>query len=145
MSDVEDRQPYLTINNNLFNLINNQQNPMLNQKLNPRPADYHPAFVTSVIEMVRDNAEHDGVIRVRVDSSVKSVIVFTGKWQISTVRDISRRVYLETKETEQGEISVIFMQKVFDENAITKNYTSDGISQISKDVMRWLRIGTINA
>jgi hypothetical protein len=102
-----------------------------------------PTFVGQIMEAVRENAKDDSVIRVRMDNSAKSVVSFTAQWIDARNRTIHRRVYVETKLDENGCYSLVYMAKVFDENAVNRAYTNipDSVEKIAKDIMRYLRMG----
>lgn len=108
-----------------------------------------PAFIQNIMQAVRTACEKDSVIRIRTDNSAKSVVAFTATWlgtgQMygTAIRDINRRVYVETKLDKDNNYVVVFMAKLFDENAVTITYAQDQFNDIATDVLRYLRMGTL--
>lgn len=100
-----------------------------------------PLFVTTIMQAVRSASEKDSVIRIRMDSSAKTVVALTAQWVGAAIRDIQRRVFVETKLDKDGNCSVVFMTKLFDENAVTRTYPVGQASIIATDILRYLRMG----
>ncbi len=110
----------------------------------------HPIFVTRVLEHVRVLATSDPVIRIRNDLSAKTLVAFTAFWmpassdtRLKRDRDIERRVYLETQYTAEGQCRVTYMAKMFDENALIKDYPPKEDQQIAKDIQCYLRMSKL--
>jgi hypothetical protein len=117
---------------------------MLKQKVIPPQSDVFPEFVIGTMERTRILADQDKVIRLRIDHSAKTAVSFTAKWQGDAIRDIERRVFLQTKSTEDGKYLLVLMNKIFDEDAVTVEYTDKTLLQIPTDILRFLRMGNIN-
>lgn len=102
-------------------------------------APCHQAFVTAVMAAARALSEENSIVRLRMDASAKSVVSFTAGWFESPSKTIDRRVYVETALTDDEKISVIFMTKIFDDNAINRLYPASDTEKVSADIMLYLR------
>jgi len=111
----------------------------------PRKGMFYQAFVMDAMESIRDYCINDSAVRIHIDATAKTVISFTAEWLEKTlkIRPIQRRVYLETKKTEAGLISVIFMAKSFDHDAVAVTYNEHTVSNIARDVQQYLRLAKL--
>lgn len=103
----------------------------------------HPEFVTTVINAIRTCMNTDNQIRVRTDASAKNFVIFSAQWADRVNRPIDRRVLLETKRSEDGKYSVVFMAKMFDENSVAYTYDEETFTKIATDTLTYLRVGTL--
>lgn len=112
--------------------------------VNSRKQTY-PEFVMLLTEQMRSTSAQDTVIRIRIDMSSKTAIGFTAHWleRKSSMFDIHRRVYVETKLNELGKYVVVFMSKAFDENATVVEYAREYFNEIAVDVQRFLRMNRL--
>lgn len=105
----------------------------------------YAAFVMDAMEAVRNYCINDAAIRVHIDATAMTAISFTADWLERKWghRPITRRVYIETKLTDDGLISVIYMAKSFDENAVRVKYNQKTAPHIANDIQQFLRLNKL--
>lgn len=103
-----------------------------------------PVSVDRLVEQVRHLSAIDGMIRVRTDNSVRTVISFTANWAHQTSQPNRRRVFLETK-VKDGIHRLVFSSNVLVEDPPTNEYDDTSLEHLPTDLMRYLRSGVITS
>lgn len=101
----------------------------------------YPAFINTLIEGARAAAEGDGVVRIQIDNTVRTFVCFSCRYRESGINGNARRVFLQTAKTDADKVSVIYMERVLQEDALTLEYDADAVGNIPSDILGWLKSG----
>jgi len=88
-------------------------------------------------------SDRDRQICVKIDQTAATVISFMSQWKDTNIRSRERRIYVETKLDENDEITLIFMNKVFDENAKVVKYPQEQQFDAVKELLAYLYTGNL--
>ena len=102
-----------------------------------------PAYVDNIVAEVRRLSERDKQISVKIDFSAQTVVSFMAQWKDTNIRNRERRIYVQTKLDDNEEIVLIYMQKIFDEDAVVVNYPQEQQYDAAKELLHFLYTGNL--
>jgi hypothetical protein len=105
-----------------------------------QPKKGFPPFLMRAMELVRNLATRDGVIRIKIDTTSSKAVCFHCHWliQSSKQRDIPRKVFVESELTVDGGCTAVYMTKPFDPEPVVFEYALNDLDLLAKDIQVFL-------